>query len=85
MLIWRARRLLRTAATIIAPCSVKASGGLRSQIVIALLGALTLEGFLVAADPVNRRLISVPGLLQGLGLHQSSSDYSRASGGIAWI
>jgi aspartyl protease family protein len=31
-----------------------------------LLGAFTLEGFLLAADPVNRRLISVPGLLKGL-------------------
>jgi len=28
-----------------------------------LLGAFTLEGFLLAADPVNQRLISVPGLL----------------------
>jgi len=30
----------------------------------ALLGAFTLEGFLLAADPVHRRLISVPGLLK---------------------
>jgi clan AA aspartic protease len=29
-----------------------------------LLGAFTLEGFRLAADPVNRRLISVPGLLK---------------------
>ena len=29
-----------------------------------LLGAFTLEGFLLAADPVNRRLISVPALLK---------------------
>jgi hypothetical protein len=28
----------------------------------AILGAFTLEGFLLAADPVNERLISVPGL-----------------------
>jgi clan AA aspartic protease len=28
----------------------------------ALLGAFTLEGFLLAADPVNERLITVPGL-----------------------
>ena len=27
-----------------------------------ILGAFTLEGFLLAADPVNERLISVPGL-----------------------
>jgi len=27
-----------------------------------ILGAYTLEGFLLAADPVNERLISVPGL-----------------------
>jgi hypothetical protein len=29
-----------------------------------LLGAFTLEGFRLAADPVNHRLISVPGLLK---------------------
>lgn len=29
-----------------------------------LLGVFTLEGFGLAADPVNRRLISVPGLLK---------------------
>jgi hypothetical protein len=29
-----------------------------------LLGAFTLGGFRLAADPVNRRPISVPGLLQ---------------------
>ena len=29
-----------------------------------ILGAFTLESFLLAADPVNRRLISVPGLLK---------------------
>lgn len=29
-----------------------------------LLGAFTLEGFGLAADPVNRRLIPVPGLLK---------------------
>ena len=29
-----------------------------------LLGAFTLEGFLLAADPVHQRLISVPGLLK---------------------
>jgi len=31
-----------------------------------LLGAFTLEGFLLAADPVNQRLISVPGLLMAV-------------------
>ena len=30
----------------------------------ALLGAFTLEGFGLAADPVNRRLVPVPGLLK---------------------
>ena len=30
---------------------------------LPLLGAYTLEGFGLAADPVNRRLIPVPGLL----------------------
>jgi len=29
-----------------------------------ILGAFTLEGFRLAADPMNRRLISVPGLLK---------------------
>jgi hypothetical protein len=29
-----------------------------------LLGAFTLEGFRLGADPVNHRLISVPGLLK---------------------
>ena len=29
-----------------------------------ILGAFTLEGFRLAADPVNRRLISLPGLLK---------------------
>jgi len=31
-----------------------------------ILGVFALEGFRLAADPVNRRLISVPGLLKGL-------------------
>ncbi len=30
----------------------------------AILGVFALEGFRLAADPVNRRLISVPGLLK---------------------
>jgi len=30
-----------------------------------LLGVFTLEGFRLAADPVNRRLIRVPALLKG--------------------
>jgi len=33
---------------------------------LPLLGAYTLEGFGLAADPVNRRLIPVPGLLMAL-------------------
>lgn len=33
-----------------------------------LLGAYTLEGFGVAADPVNKRLVPVPGLLMAPGL-----------------
>ena len=33
----------------------------------ALLGAFTLEGFRLAPDPVNRRLISVPALLKSAG------------------
>ena len=34
-----------------------------------LLGAYTLEGFLLAPDPVNRRLIPVPGLLKAVDLN----------------
>jgi aspartyl protease family protein len=33
---------------------------------VPLLGAYTLEGFGLAPDPVNRRLISVPGLLMDI-------------------
>ena len=33
----------------------------------AILGVVTLEEFRLAVDPVNRRLISVPGLLMGAG------------------
>jgi aspartyl protease family protein len=36
-----------------------------------ILGVFTLEGFRLAADPVNRRLISVPGLLKGAGRGRS--------------
>lgn len=32
-----------------------------------ILGVFALEGFRLAADPVNRRLISVPGLLKAVG------------------
>src|ERR1051326_5272463 len=32
-----------------------------------LLGAFTLEGFGLGVDPVNRRLIPVPGLLKEIG------------------
>jgi hypothetical protein len=31
-----------------------------------LLGAFTLEGFGLGVDPVNRRLIPVPGLLKAV-------------------
>ena len=34
------------------------------QVAMPLLGAATLELFNMAADPVRRRLISVPGLLK---------------------
>ena len=40
-----------------------------------LLGATTLELFNVAADPVGRRLIRVPGLMKGGGLNASSTSY----------
>ena len=34
-----------------------------------ILGAVTLEEFLLAPDPVSQRLIPVPGLLKGLARH----------------
>ncbi len=49
---------------------VRLDGETRTTLVIfgeegamPLLGAYTLEGFGLAPDPINRRLISVPGLL----------------------
>ena len=33
------------------------------------LGAYTLEAFLLAADPVNRRLVPVSGLLKPIAIH----------------
>lgn len=35
-----------------------------------ILGVFALEGFGLAVDPANRRLISVPGLLKGLARYQ---------------
>lgn len=50
---------------------VRIDGRVRTTLVVfgeagteALLGAYTLEGFLLAPDPVSRRLIPVPGLLK---------------------
>lgn len=55
----------------VASTQIKLGGRARSTIVVfgqpgtePLLGAFTLEGFRLAADPVHRRLISVPGLLK---------------------
>jgi clan AA aspartic protease len=55
----------------VASTQIRLGGRPRSTIVAfgqpgtePLLGAFTLEGFRLAADPVNRRLISVPGLLK---------------------
>jgi len=52
---------------------VKLQGHTRPTIVVfgkpgsePLLGAFTLEGFRLAADPVNHRLISVPALLKSV-------------------
>lgn len=38
-----------------------------------ILGVFALEGFRLAADPVNRRLVSVPGLLKVATDHRISS------------
>ncbi len=50
---------------------VRLNGQTRTTLVVfgeeatlPLLGAYTLEGFGLAADPVNRRLVPVPGLLK---------------------
>jgi clan AA aspartic protease len=55
----------------IAQTQVRIDGRIRTTLVVfgeagtdPLLGAYTLEGFLLAPDPVNRRLIPVPGLLK---------------------
>lgn len=55
----------------VAQTEVRIDGRTRTTLVVfgeagtdPLLGAYTLEGFLLAPDPVNRRLISVPGLLK---------------------
>jgi clan AA aspartic protease len=55
----------------VAQTQVKIDGRTRITVVVfgdpgadALLGAYTLEGFLLAPDPVNRRLIPVSGLLK---------------------
>ncbi len=37
-----------------------------------ILGVFALEGFRLAADPVNRRLISVPALLKTLTRHRAA-------------
>ena len=53
-----------------AEARVRLNGEERTTLVVfgdegtrALLGAYALEGFGLSADPVNRRLVSVPGLL----------------------
>ncbi len=44
----------------------------------ALLGAYTLEGLRLAADPVSRRLIPVPGLLLGSYSFGDPADRRKA-------
>lgn len=53
---------------------VRLDGQIRTTLVVfgdegtePLLGAYTLEGFGLAPDPVNRRLVPVPGLLMKAG------------------
>lgn len=46
----------------------------------SLLGAYTLEGFGLAPDPVNRRLIPVRGLAMRLGVGRRLIPPSFASG-----
>ena len=55
----------------VAQTQVRINGRVRTTLVVfgeagtdSLLGAYTLEGFLLAPDPVNRRLVPVPGLLK---------------------
>ena len=54
----------------VAETRVRLDGQVRTTLVVfgdagtrPLLGAYTMEGFGVAADPLNRRLVPVPGLL----------------------
>ncbi|MFQ5827892.1 MAG: aspartyl protease family protein [Candidatus Methylomirabilia bacterium] len=61
----------RTIQCDVAQTAVRIDGRVRTTLVVfgeagtdPLLGAYTLEGFLLAPDPVNPRLISVPGLLK---------------------
>ncbi len=61
----------RTIQCDLAHTRVRTDGRVRTTLVVfggagtePLLGAHTLEGFLLAPDPVNRRLVPVPGLLK---------------------
>lgn len=50
-----------------------------------ILGVVTLEEFRLAADPVNRRLISVPGRLKALTGHRLTPTLTTASAGsVTW-
>lgn len=64
----------REAECEMAETRVRLDGQPRTTLVIfgeermmPLLGAYTLEGFGLAPDPVNRRLVPVPGLLMAVG------------------
>lgn len=44
-----------------------------------ILGVFALEGFRLAADPVNRRLVAVPGLLKSQRTPATAATYSFAA------
>ena len=71
-----------------AETKVRLDGRERTRIVVfgdegtqPLLGADTLEGFGLAADPINHRLIPVPGLLMSIASKASSSRHQLRRAG----
>lgn len=67
-----------------AETKVRLNGQVRTTLVVfgdegtlPLLGAYTLEGFGLAPDPVNRRLMSVPGLLVAVSIRDNPFESLR--------
>jgi len=69
----------RTVERDVAEARIRIDGQERPTLLVSagadaqpLLGAYTLEAFLVAPDPIHKRLIPVPGLLLGIGERTST-------------